>query len=38
MQDFLFGLRGAPTDREINKSVKAAISTFLAAFATDRCD
>ncbi|MFG1428822.1 TetR/AcrR family transcriptional regulator [Roseixanthobacter glucoisosaccharinicivorans] len=38
MQDFLFGLRGAPADREINKSVKAAVSTFLAAFATDRCD
>jgi TetR/AcrR family transcriptional repressor of mexJK operon len=38
MQDFLFGLRGAPSDREINRSVKAAVSTFLAAFATDRCD
>ncbi len=38
MQDFLFGIRGVPTDKEINKSVKAAISTFLAAYATDHCD
>lgn len=37
-QDFLFGLRGAPTDKEINKTVKAAVSSFLAAYATDRCD
>jgi AcrR family transcriptional regulator len=37
-QDFLFGLHGAPTDKEINKTVKAAVSTFLAAYATDCCD
>jgi TetR/AcrR family transcriptional repressor of mexJK operon len=35
-QEFLFGLRGAPTDEEIDRSVKAAVSTFLAAYATDR--
>lgn len=37
-QDFLFGLRSALTDKEINKTVKAAVSTFHAAYATDRCD
>ena len=38
MQEFLFGVRGAPTEQEIETSVKAAVSTFLAAYATDRCD
>lgn len=38
MQDFWFGLRGAPTETEIEKTVAAAVSTFLAAYATDRCD
>lgn len=38
MQDFLFGLRGVPTEQDIDKSVKAAVSTFLAAYATGDCD
>jgi TetR/AcrR family transcriptional regulator, mexJK operon transcriptional repressor len=38
MQDFHFGLRGAPTEEEIEKSVAAAVATFLAAYGTDRCD
>jgi TetR/AcrR family transcriptional repressor of mexJK operon len=38
MQEFLFGVSGAPTEQEIGASVKAAVSTFLAAYATDRCD
>jgi AcrR family transcriptional regulator len=37
-QEFLFGVRDVPTDQEIAKNVKAAVSTFLAAYATDRCD
>jgi TetR/AcrR family transcriptional repressor of mexJK operon len=37
-QDFLFGQRGAPTDAEIDVTVEAAVKTFLAAYATDRCD
>jgi TetR/AcrR family transcriptional regulator, mexJK operon transcriptional repressor len=38
MQEFWFGLRGAPSDQEIDRTVNAAVSTFLAAYATDRCD
>lgn len=36
--DFLCGIRGAPTDQEVDKSVKAAVSTFLARYATNLCD
>lgn len=38
VQDFWFCIRGAPTEAEIDKAVGAAVSTFLAAYATDRCD
>lgn len=38
IRDFRFGLRSAPTGQEIDRSVQAAVSTFLAAYATDRCD
>jgi AcrR family transcriptional regulator len=38
MQEFHFGLRPAPSGPEIDRSVKAAVTTFLAAYATDRCD
>lgn len=36
--EFMIGVRGAPTDVEIKATVDAAINTFLAAYATDRCD
>ncbi len=38
MQEFHFGLRGAPTEAEIETIVAAAVATFLAAYGTDRCD
>jgi hypothetical protein len=38
MQEFHFGLRGAPTEAEIKTIMAAAVATFLAAYGTDRCD
>jgi AcrR family transcriptional regulator len=37
MQDFLFGVRTAPTKEDIDRTTDAAVATFMATYSVTRC-